>query len=157
MTSQEKLKDLVIYCPLTGIMINRVYAGARSPAGAIRGGLTDAGYLATTVGKKHYRIHVLAWLYMTGDWPKNQIDHINGIRSDNRWCNLRDVTVRENRQNQTCHRAGKFPGVQQVSKGSYRVSARVDGERIYLKNCKTQEEGYKVYCDFLDSIGEKHL
>jgi HNH endonuclease len=46
-----------------------------------------------------YRAGRLAWLYMTGEWPKNQIDHINRDKADNRFCNLRDVTQTENMRN----------------------------------------------------------
>jgi hypothetical protein len=46
-----------------------------------------------------YREHRLAWLYMTGEWPTHEIDHINGDRVDNRFCNLREATASENRWN----------------------------------------------------------
>ncbi|WP_428999737.1 HNH endonuclease signature motif containing protein [Stenotrophomonas maltophilia] len=53
-----------------------------------------------------YRQHRLAWLYMTGQWPSGEIDHINHDRSDNRWHNLRDVSHQANQQN----RAGASKG-----------------------------------------------
>jgi hypothetical protein len=56
------------------------------------------GYLRITVLGKSYYAHRLAWFYMNGEWP-DQIDHINGIKSDNRIENLRNVTVQQNNQN----------------------------------------------------------
>lgn len=54
------------------------------------------GYKRCSILKKYFQLHRLIWLYMTGEWPKGEIDHINGDRSDNRWCNLRDVSHKEN-------------------------------------------------------------
>jgi len=56
------------------------------------------GYLRITVLGRSYYAHRLAWFYVQGTWP-DQIDHINGIKSDNRIENLRDVTVQQNNQN----------------------------------------------------------
>lgn len=53
-----------------------------------------------SVFSKQYRAHRLAWLWMTGKWPDNEVDHANGKRDDNRWSNLRDVPPTINRQNQ---------------------------------------------------------
>lgn len=47
-----------------------------------------------------YRAHRIIWLLHTGEWPEGEIDHINGVRSDNRISNLRHVTSGENRKNQ---------------------------------------------------------
>lgn len=60
---------------------------------------TSEGYIRTPLLSGYYLLHRLIWLYMTGEWP-NKIDHINGIRDDNRWENLRNVTVQENCRNQ---------------------------------------------------------
>jgi hypothetical protein len=57
------------------------------------------GYLRITVLGKSYYAHRLAWVYVHGKWPENEIDHINGDKSDNRIKNLRDVTQIQNAQN----------------------------------------------------------
>lgn len=58
------------------------------------------GYIKICINKIQYHAHRLAWLYMTGEWPKKELDHINGVRSDNKWKNLREVTRTENNMNQ---------------------------------------------------------
>lgn len=60
--------------------------------------LNTSGYITTSILYKRYQLHRLIWFYMTKEWP-NQIDHINGIRNDNRWCNLRNVTAEQNSKN----------------------------------------------------------
>jgi hypothetical protein len=58
------------------------------------------GHMLVSVGGVHYKAHRLAWFYMTGAWPKNHIDHIDGNPTNNRWDNLRDVTRSQNLRNQ---------------------------------------------------------
>lgn len=95
----DELRLLVEYDPLTGLFYSKVgYPGVT--AGKLLGGKPNkAGYIATTVLGVRYYAHRLAWLYMTGKWPLELIDHINGIRSDNRFVNLREATETQNRIN----------------------------------------------------------
>lgn len=58
------------------------------------------GYFKGAIMCRHFRAHRVVWLLHYREWPKNQIDHINGIKTDNRICNLRDVTPAENSKNQ---------------------------------------------------------
>jgi len=59
----------------------------------------STGYLYTHFFGNRYAVHRLAWFLGRQVWPEGEIDHINGIRSDNRWDNLRDVTKAENARN----------------------------------------------------------
>jgi len=72
------------------------------------------GYLLSGVGPFSYRLHRLAWLYMTGFWPSAEIDHINGDPADNRWSNLRECNHQQNNHNQPMRR-NNTSGVKGVS------------------------------------------
>ena len=63
--------------------------------------LDDKGYLNGRILYRAYKAHRVIWLWMTGEWPEEQIDHINHDRKDNRWCNLREVSCQENCENRS--------------------------------------------------------
>lgn len=93
---QETLKAVIHYDPETGIFTNL-------KNGKKMGGINANGYVIVCVKRKGYRAHRLAFLYMEGNLPPDQVDHINGIRADNRWKNLRHATSAENAKNQCRH------------------------------------------------------
>ena len=92
------------------------------------------GYILTSVFNKTYSVHRIIWLMQTGEWP-NEIDHINGIRSDNRWCNLRNADRREQTKN-TCRRCDNTSGVTGVTRhkqmGKWYARINVKGKQIDL-------------------------
>lgn len=98
MLTAEYVRQILHYDPETGIFTRR-YKSQKTPAGGILGTPREDGYLIFRIGKFVYRTHRVAWLYMTGVWPKNTIDHVNLNRSDNRWCNLREATWSQNNAN----------------------------------------------------------
>jgi HNH endonuclease/AP2 domain len=95
--TQKELQEILDYNVHTGIfMWRKQRRGVK--VGVPLGTDNGFGYLRITVLGKSYYAHRLAWFYVEGSWP-DQIDHINGIKSDNSYCNLRDVTVQQNAQN----------------------------------------------------------
>lgn len=84
----------------------------RHSDGAVLGYKTSTGYVQFGIGKTKYLAHRLAWYYIHGKMPV-EVDHINGDRTDNRLCNLREVSHAENMQNQKLYITNKsgFPGV----------------------------------------------
>lgn len=96
--TQEELKELLHYDPDTGGFTRKVSESNRVKVGDVAGWRSE-GYIRMRVRGKFYFAHRLAFLYMTGEWPEDQIDHINHIRDDNRWCNLREVSNQENHKN----------------------------------------------------------
>ncbi len=109
--TQQRALDLFHYDPNTGIVTARIgRVGVRK--GAIMGNTfrvrqSNLKYINIGIDNKEYRIHRVIWLMTTGMWPKHQIDHINGIGTDNRWDNLRDVSGSENKRNTPLYRNNK--------------------------------------------------
>jgi len=96
--TQKRLKELFTYDPETGHLIRLKKVSANTNIGDVVGSKTN-GYLNVAVDSKRYLVHRIIFIYVTGKAP-NEIDHINGIKDDNRWVNLRSVTKQENLQNQ---------------------------------------------------------
>lgn len=69
------------------------------------------GYMCANLSGRRYYGHRVAFACMTGDWPKHEVDHINGNPSDNRWANLRDVTHTDNNRNMPAPKKKAASGV----------------------------------------------
>ena len=89
--TQYRLKKLLVYQSDSGTFIRKVTRG-RSRIGERAGCQHRNGYIQICVDGRLYLEHRLAWFYMTGKWPPHEIDHINRVRNDNRWNNLRLAT-----------------------------------------------------------------
>lgn len=95
---------------------------------------------------KNYRVHRLIWMYVHGQ-ISHEIDHINGIRNDNRLCNLREVTHQQNMMNRRAHKSNNLRGIYRA-KGktpSWVAEIHCNGERHYLGVYKTPEEANLAY------------
>ncbi len=101
MLTQERLKEVLDYDASSGEFTWKVATSNTFKVGDIAGGATSDGYSKIGLDKKRYLAHRLVWLYVYGVFPEHTIDHINGITSDNRIINLRDVTHAENHKNQS--------------------------------------------------------
>lgn len=98
------LKKHLRYDPDSGQFSLRI-ATKRCAVGHVFGAKYPDSYVSVTVAGALYRANRAAWVYMTGKQP-DVVDHINGIRHDNRWANLRDGSASDNARNQPMHRAG---------------------------------------------------
>lgn len=96
--TQKELKRQLRYNPESGIFTRIVSNSNRVKIGSIAGWYHN-GYISIDIDCESYGSHRLAWFYMTGEWPKDQIDHINHVRDDNRWSNLRECTNAQNGAN----------------------------------------------------------
>lgn len=101
MISQSELKEYLHYSPDTGIFIWVKKTCKKVIIGKKAGTLNSKGYIVISINRKLYKAHRLAHLYMTGEWPEDQIDHVNHIRDDNRWFNLEDATNQSNQKNRS--------------------------------------------------------
>lgn len=98
MMTAKQARELFDYNPKTGALVWRVTPTNRVRVGGIAGSPDKDGYLKVCVNYKSYKVHRVAWLYVYGDWPRGQIDHINRVRNDNRICNLRCVPGQQEQQ-----------------------------------------------------------
>lgn len=143
--SQKRLKKLLIYDPITGIFrwkVDRVHAVKKGDVA----GYMNMGYRIIEVCRKPYKAHRLAFLYMEGEIPV-EVDHINHIRHDNKWKNLRPATSLINGRNASLSRRNKsgYTGVSYV-KGRDRWSAsiHVDGKLKFLGRFKDIDDAITV-------------
>lgn len=144
----ERLRELLHYDPSTGVFTRRVAAG-RQPAGSVAGNSDGEGYLKLDIERRTYKAHRLAWLYVKGEWPINDIDHKDGNRVNNSIANLRDVTRQVNLQNRRRAQSNNKCGVLGVSfvAGRYMASIQSAGRFKYLGRFLTAEEAHAAYLD----------
>jgi hypothetical protein len=136
MLTQERLKEVLHYDPETGSFTWRVNKGTRGKIGAEAGNINSlSGYRIVFIDRQRYLCHRLAFVYLLGRFPECHTDHINGIRHDNRWCNLREVTPLINHKNQVIRKSNKsgVNGVCWLKKlGKWQAQIRVNYKTISL-------------------------
>lgn len=133
----ERLKELLSYDPETGVFTRLQHASNfKAKAGDVANSLDKDGYVKIILDKAPHRGHRLAWLYVYGCWPEDQIDHINGIKHDNRICNLRPATASQNRrafQKPHGNKTSKYCGVYwNKGRGRWQAQIKIMGQNRYL-------------------------
>jgi hypothetical protein len=111
----KRLHELLHYDAETGVFTWRVRPSINSPVGKVAGYTRRRGYTAIGIDRSIYLAHRLAWFYVYGKWPIGEIDHINGVKTDNRIANLRDVDRKTNAQNIQAERSGTASGLAGVT------------------------------------------
>lgn len=149
MLTQERLKELLRYEPETGLFY-WVKARPGVTNGKQAGCLQKTnGYVVIRIDRVLYLAHRLAYFYMHGVWPTNDIDHKFGNRSDNRIDYIRDVTKAVNGQNQRKPRKDNKLGLLGVSKfrDKFHAQISINGKVTHIGYYNTPEEAHDAYIE----------
>ena len=150
----EMVRRALDYDPETGLLswrhrddvlprVNKRLAG--KPAGCRDG---QYGYLSVRLHDCPYQAHRLIWLHVTGEWPAEVLDHIDGIPSNNAWSNLRPATRAENNRNRRTIREGTLKGaVQDARTGRWKAMITLGRKNHYLGTFKNQEDAHAAYIE----------
>lgn len=149
--TQQQVLELFEYEPLMGKILYRIAPTARVTVGQRAGHLNDDGYRTVKCFKTNIPVAQIVWMYHTGEWPPDTVDHVNGQRADDRFENLRLAT-----RSQNCMAKRKFwkspqagyRGVKlQVRNGVKRYQAviKAGSETKYLGTFHTPEEAARAY------------
>lgn len=153
----ERARERLDYDPETGVFVwkpqvgstrairswNAKHVGKR--AGSER---ASASYRSIGIDGVIYMEHRLAWLYVHGEWPAGDLDHINLIKGENRIANLRPATVSQNVANVPVRRTNKS-GLKGVHKYAWGYTAKIvkDGVCRHLGSFSTAEAAHAVYAE----------
>lgn len=140
--------SLLSYSPDTGEFIWKGFRKNGKGSGASAGTLHRSGYMLISIDRVKFQSHRLAWLFHTGEWPKDRIDHINMKKSDNRICNLREATNSQNGFNirKSKSNTSGFKGVSWYARANkYRAIIIAYGKRHYLGLFDDPADGHEAY------------
>jgi len=145
----DRVRELLRYNPETGIFLWNAKSSPKSPflPGSQAGGISGR-YVSIMIDGRRYAAHRLAWLLITGEWPKEEIDHKNRNTTDNRFSNLREATRANNARNQGAQannssgRKGIYP-----SRGRWCARIMVDGKRIFLGSFRDPDLAAAAYSE----------
>jgi hypothetical protein len=153
MLTLDRLREVLDYNPTSGVFTwkrrqqaapgwNTRYAGKRA------GSPTSNGYRTISIDYEVYLEHRLAWFFVTGSWPSDEIDHRNCIRNDNRFGNLRPATHFQNGKNQGM-RANNRSGFKGVSwcraTEQWRATIRINGKVTNLGRYRNLDDAIVAY------------
>lgn len=155
--SQERLHELLDYDPETG-----VFKWAKSRPGVRQGATAGSvskklGYIVIGVDRENYFAHRLAWLWMTGSFPSEEIDHRDGVRTNNRFSNLRSANKSENAQNrkQMVSNKSGLTGVCWDSVNlKWLAQIMIDGQSFSLGRYTDKQD---AHCAYLLAKSKLHL
>lgn len=142
-----RLKELLHYDIDTGEFFWKISRGAGTK-GEKAGYVNNLGYVCMSVDGRRYAGHRLAWFYVNGNWPEQQLDHINRVKTDNRIVNLREVSTAENNQNTSllCNNTSGYRGVHWCKRYSkWEAKIKHNKRTRYLGRFEHAEDAYAAY------------
>jgi hypothetical protein len=148
----ERLRSLLDYAPGTGVFRWRVAPNKnlRIKPGHIAGSVNIEGYRSIRVAGHSYQASHLAWLYMTGNLPRAEMDHVDCNTANDAFSNLREATREQNTTNRRVYK-NNTSGCKGVVKdhrwGKWQGYINVKRKRIHLGTYHSIEEARKVYAE----------
>lgn len=147
--TQARLNELMRYDPNTGVFTRLVRTSMNTKVGDSVGSMHRTGYLYAMVDYETFPVHHLAWFHVHGVMPTYSIDHINGIKHDNRISNLRDIPHMQNTQNEIRPRSNNTSGYLGVyyrkERNTWVAQLRINGRNKRFGSFKTPELAYQEY------------
>jgi len=155
--TQERLKELLSYDPLTGVFLWLQDRGGKRAGD--EAGCKKRNYVVISVDDIIYRAHHLAWFYVTGRWPDPFVDHRDLNKHNNAWNNLREATKSQNQANigliksnkSGLKGASRYRAGERYGKG-WQATIQKDGKTIFLGHFATKEEAHEAYVAAASSI-----
>lgn len=141
----NEVRRLFVHDPSIG-SLRRIVPSGRAKAGNTAGAACRGGYRQIRMFGRLYMEHRLVWLWFFGEWPNAEIDHINGIRTDNRIENLRIASRSDNCRNRRAALAGRLKGTTKRPRGRWKAQICVDRKKISLGTFNTAEQAHAAYC-----------
>lgn len=151
-----KIDDVLYWNPWNSNGRKRSAVYSNKPSGCV----SPRGYIQVRMGKDKFMAHRILWAMHYGSWPKNGIDHINGIKTDNRIENMRETTQFCNSKN-----AAKYPrrenwiatGVKRY-KDKFSATAQVNLKKVHLGifNCHTSAHLARLLFDVKNGFTNRH-
>jgi hypothetical protein len=148
LTPEQFFVEKLSYDSETGVLTWKEKV-RNAEVGDVAGSTSVQGYRVVYANGAQFKAHRVAWLLYYGEWPGKYIDHINGIRDDNRIVNLRDVAPSVNSQNLKSATARSSTGRLGVYKArsKWKASICTGGKRTHLGLFKTIEQAEAAYLD----------
>lgn len=163
MLNEENIRQILHYDPESGFFIwkapkMKFYQGKRAGCVAVN------GYRKIRLFGVLYSEHRLAFLYMTGEWPPHEVDHVNRVKDDNRWVNLRKATNSQNQANKGKQKnnSSGHKGVSWCARSKkWIVQIKIQGKSRYLGLFSNISEAAAAYeqsaaCNFGEYFGGSH-
>ena len=148
MITHRELIQSLEYDADTGVFTRKLRQAQMSVGSVCGTEKSKGGYIQIRIGRKSYLAHRLAWLYVTGSWPKGDLDHKNMDRSDNRFANLREASRSLNMRNVKAF-ANNKTGLKGTSwrpdKRKWRAAISIGGKQTHLGYFDCAEDAHGAY------------